>query len=94
MKIIFETEYEKYKLEKLLDNIWQSTELDKSRFDADIADLLASLFVQVATAETRVEGDNASAPLKSETGVFIEQTTALTTSSGSQFLDRLLNKKE
>jgi hypothetical protein len=73
MKIVFETEYEKFQFERILDNICVSTELDKNKFDVDIVDLIVKLIGSVIKADTYIENKD-YAPYA---GADADKTTAL-----------------
>ena len=55
MKIVFDTEYEKFQFEGLIDSVFRSTGLDKERFDVDVADVLAKIVVRVMDADRSVK---------------------------------------
>lgn len=62
MKIIFESEYEQYTFEKLLNNIYENSTPGPNGINVteNLADSLASLYVKVAKADSVIENSNCS----------------------------------
>lgn len=63
MKIIFETDYEKFCFEQLLENIYEGSAPSEKDITDRLADSLASLYVKVSKADTGVEKTDCTEPV-------------------------------